>query len=384
MLQHFFQAAWSQTTTGLGLPALSVMPEEAGPAPMAGALMPMATTAVVSAMWMLRVMFMAAQPDGARELTRAGVDPVLGGRTPTRRPVRADNVAAMTAPEEITVHANGLRYGALSWGDAGAPLALLLHGYPDTAHTWRHVGPLLAEAGWRAVAPFTRGYAPTDLAPDDRYFLADLVDDVLALHEALDGDDRAVLIGHDWGAVTVWGVTERAPTPFAAHVAMSVPPAGALLRPFASLRTAPLGLRQLPRSWYFVFNQFPVEERGFEWSVRRLWRTWSPGYDGSPEVARVLAALHSHERRRAALRYYRDNLVRGAVKLFGVTPKAPALLLHGSEDGCILPELGEAYPRFAPGTVVERVEGAGHFLPLEAPDRVAARVLQWIGPPHAA
>jgi len=107
----------------------------------------------------------------------------------------------MDAPERITVAANGLEFGALAWGDAGDPLALLVHGYPDTAWTWRHLGPFLAECGWRAVAPFTRGYAPSDLAPDDRYAISDQAADLLALHEALGGDEKAALVGHGWGAV---------------------------------------------------------------------------------------------------------------------------------------------------------------------------------------
>jgi pimeloyl-ACP methyl ester carboxylesterase len=90
----------------------------------------------------------------------------------------------MHAPEQLSVSASGLRFGALAWGDPDAPLALLVHGYPDTAWTWRHLGPYPAERGWRAVAPFTRGYGPTDLAPDDSYLIADQAADLLALSNA--------------------------------------------------------------------------------------------------------------------------------------------------------------------------------------------------------
>jgi pimeloyl-ACP methyl ester carboxylesterase len=286
----------------------------------------------------------------------------------------------MTAPEEITVHANGLRFGALAWGASDDPLVLLLHGYPDTAHSWRHVGPVLAAEGKRVVAPFLRGYGPTDLAPDDRYYLSDLVDDVLALHGALGGDDRAAVVGHDWGAVIVWALTARDPNRFARHVCMSVPPPIALLVPFTSVATAPAGLRQLPNSWYFLANQLPMTRRVFEWSVRTLWRTWSPGYDATQDIANVLAALDSPARQRAALRYYRQNLTVGAKALFTTRPGAPVLFLHGEDDGCIRADLGDIYgERFPAGTLLERIEGAGHFLPLEAPDRVAQRILEYLG-----
>src|SRR3954469_17839594 len=89
----------------------------------------------------------------------------------------------------------------LAYLEAGeGPLALCLHGFPDSAWTWRHLLPELAGAGYRAVAPFMRGYDPTEVPDDGRYFVGDLVRDVSELYGSLGGDDRAVLIGHDWGA----------------------------------------------------------------------------------------------------------------------------------------------------------------------------------------
>ena len=93
--------------------------------------------------------------------------------------------------------ANGVEFAFLSAGESG-PLALCLHGFPDTAHTWRHLLPALAGAGFRSVAPFMRGYAPTSVPPDGRYQTGALALDANALHDALGGDDAAVIIGHDW------------------------------------------------------------------------------------------------------------------------------------------------------------------------------------------
>src|SRR5205814_7063809 len=96
------------------------------------------------------------------------------------------------------VVAGDLTFAVLEMGSG--PLALCLHGFPDTAHTWRHLLPELAAAGFHAVAPFMRGYAPTDVPEDGCYSLGALAHDANMLHEALDADGRAVLIGHDWGA----------------------------------------------------------------------------------------------------------------------------------------------------------------------------------------
>ena len=101
---------------------------------------------------------------------------------------------------ELQVEAGGLSFGALAAGPESGPLALCLHGFPDTAHTYRHLLPELAAAGFRAVAPFSRGYAPTDVPADGRYQTGALARDANALHEALGGDERAVIVGHDWGA----------------------------------------------------------------------------------------------------------------------------------------------------------------------------------------
>lgn len=288
-----------------------------------------------------------------------------------------------TAPEELRVTANGLAFGALAWGEPDAPLALLLHGYPDTAWTWRELGPHLAEQGWRVVAPFMRGYAPTDLAPS--YFLTDLADDAVALHRALGGDDRAVLIGHDWGALAVWTVGQRSPGVFAKLVTLSIPPPKALLLAWRP-RTLRLALGQARRSWYLLFNQLPfVSERSLGWLLPRLWRDWSPGFDGRADVARAFDAMRRPGGRRAVQRYYRDNLVLGARTTFTLTSRVPVLHLHGDHDGCITADLVDTFPDVLPdGSRYARIPGAGHFLQLEQPAFVHPLIDEWIGAPvHA-
>jgi len=287
-------------------------------------------------------------------------------------------------PRQREVEANGLRFGVLEWGDEGAPLALLLHGYPDTAWTWRHLGPALAEAGWRAAAPFTRGYAPTDLAPDGSYLVRDLARDAVALRDALGGNERASLVGHDWGAVVCWQVTATAPDAFSRYVAMAVPPPPAVLEPWRSGSVAGLatGIRQLGMSWYFLFNQLPGAERTLRRLIPRLWRAWSPGYDPAEDLRRVFESLDSRQRLAAALGYYRQNLRSGLGEMVRSRPEAPALYLHGSDDGCVQAALGERWAgRLPPGSRFEALDGVGHFLQLEDPGRVDRLVCEWLGAP---
>ncbi len=286
----------------------------------------------------------------------------------------------MNPPERITIGARGMSFGALAWGEEDRPLALLVHGYPDTAWTWRHLGPHLAERGWRAVAPFTRGYAPSDLAPDDRYAVSDQAADLLALHEALGGDDRAALVGHDWGAVATWQVTSESPDRFASYVAMSVPPPAAVLGPLRSIRTLPVAARQLAMSWYFLLNQVPESERTLGRVIPKLWRDWSPGYDATGDLEYVFESLAGPGRRRAALRYYRNTLQGGIGELAAIRPVAPVLYLHGADDGCAQPVLGRMHADSLPaGSLFEAVPGVGHFLHLEDPGRVNPLISDWTG-----
>lgn len=276
-------------------------------------------------------------------------------------------------PEHVQLDLPDVRLAALTWGPADGPLALLLHGFPDTAHTWRHLGPVLADDGWRVVAPFTRGYAPSEVPTDGRYDVGALMADAVAIHQHVGGGPDAVIVGHDWGAVTANALAAHRDSPFAKVVAMSVPPFPAL-RSTGALPRLP---RQLLRSWYIAFHQLPVlPERALESLVARLWRAWSPAYDASADLPHVRAALAGPAHRRAAIGYYRAltrpmgmpahyRRWQGAMTDRALTP---TLYLHGRDDGCLgagfVPLVGPVLP---PGSEVHVVDDAGHFLQLEQP-----------------
>src|ERR1700690_2154021 len=134
--------------------------------------------------------------------------------------------------QQRTVFANAVTFSCLEAGPVDGPLALCLHGYPDTAHTWRHLLPELAAGGWRAVAPFTRGYAPTSLPADGVYQTGALIADANALHAALEAGSDAVLIGHDWGAVTAYGAAAHQPERWRRVVTLAIPPAPLMVAAF--------------------------------------------------------------------------------------------------------------------------------------------------------
>ena len=185
------------------------------------------------------------------------------------------------------------------------PLALCLHGFPDSAWTYRHLLPALADAGFRAVAPLMRGYAPTAVPADGRYQTGALGLDACALHEALGGDGDAVIIGHDWGAMATYTAANHEPDRWRRVVTMAVPPAGAVGAGF-------MQYRQLKKSWYMFFFQHGLsdvvvgmDDLAF---IDGLWADWSPGYDGAEDLAHVKDALRDPANLAAALGYYRATL----------------------------------------------------------------------------
>jgi pimeloyl-ACP methyl ester carboxylesterase len=273
-----------------------------------------------------------------------------------------------------------LEFGILEEGSG--PLALCLHGFPDTAHTWRHLLPELASAGFHAVAPFMRGYAPSGLAGDEGYSLGSLVADAVALHEALDGDEQSVLIGHDWGAEATYGAGAFAPERFRKLVTLAIPPTGLDQRVFSDYG-------QLKRFWYMFFLAAPfaepvvaADEMAF---LARLWSDWSPGYDASEDLAFLKQSLSEPERLRAAIGYYRSNDGSGpdphAAEREAMRRPAPqpTLYVHGSQDGCIAFDLArDAQEYLGAGSHVVELDEVGHFVQLEAPERVNRLILDWV------
>jgi pimeloyl-ACP methyl ester carboxylesterase len=279
---------------------------------------------------------------------------------------------------------------ALAWGPPDGPLVLALHGFPDTAYTWRHLGPHLADRGHRVVAPFMRGYAPSAVPDDGDYSVGALMSDAAGLHAALGGDERSVLVGHDWGALTANGLSAHPGSPFRKVVSMAVPPIPALSPAHSVLPWLRLAPRQLRMSWYIGFNQVPgLPERTLDRLTRHLWRAWSPAYDASEDLAHVADALADPANRSAAVGYYRamrklrpTPAYRDWHATWDRTPVTPMLYLHGEQDGALNPGFAPRVQGFLPaGSRVEVLAGCGHFLHLERPDEVNRLVHGFIEEP---
>jgi pimeloyl-ACP methyl ester carboxylesterase len=272
--------------------------------------------------------------------------------------------------DERRLIANGIDFAVLEAGRG--PLALCLHGFPDSAHSLRHLVAALASVGFHAVAPFMRGYAPTSVAPDGDYSIAALASDANLLRQALAGDERSVLIGSDWGAEAAYVAGLTAPQRWRRLVTLAIPPLALDDRLCADDE-------QRRRFGYSRALKAPDAPRvvaadDFAF-VDRLWAEWSPDRDLSSEAASAKRCLRDSEHLAAAIAYYRAPDPGPALRR---PPPQPTLYLHGENDGCVDVRLvQDSEQHLAPGSRLEVLPGVGHFLHIERPEAVNERILAW-------
>jgi len=289
------------------------------------------------------------------------------------------------AIEELRLRANGISFRALAEGPADGPLAILLHGFPELAISWKRQLPALAAAGMRAVAPDLRGYGGTE--QQGPYDLRTLCADVAGLVRAL-GRERASIIGHDWGAAIAWGTAFLEPQVVERLTVMNCPHPAVMAR---ALLTNP---RQLLRSWYMFAFQIPLLpqlllSRDRAAAVARALRggstirsVWT---DEALEPYREAFAQPGAAK--AAIGYYRAALLHPSiVRDAKARPiRAPTKIIWGADDRFLGRELiarSAMHPYFAEGNLpqIELIEGAGHFVQNEASERVNDALVRWVAP----
>lgn len=251
---------------------------------------------------------------------------------------------------------------AIDYDVAGnGPAVLFLHGFPDSRRLWRHQVAALSTAGYRTLAPDMRGYGKSDKPRDvASYSLLTVVTDVLAVLDDA-GEERAHLVGHDWGAAVGWLVASLFPERVLSLTAMSVGHPSCFHG---------AGLEQYARSWYTFFFQFEgVAERWLSADGWANFKRWSR----HPDAEEAAAELEASASLTPALNWYRANfppefLLRTPSALPAV--EAPVMGLWSSGDKALCEsQMARSVTHVAGPWRYERVEGAGHWLQLDAPTR---------------
>ncbi|MDF3298826.1 alpha/beta fold hydrolase [Streptomyces tropicalis] len=312
--------------------------------------------------------------------------------------------------EHRSVDVNGVRLHIAEQGEG--PLVVLLHGFPESWHSWRHQFGPLSEAGFRVVAPDQRGYGRSD-HPDDvgAYSIFHLVGDVVGLIRAL-GEEQAYVVGHDWGAPVAWHTALLRPDLVRGVAGLSVPP------PFRG-DVPPLAAMDERFGGRFYWNYFArpgVADAEFAADTRttlrkffhsasgdapgtvqqplvdpeRGWLASMPDPESLPEWFTeddldVLAESFS-KGFTGALNWYR-NLDRNwelTAPWQGAVVTRPALYVYGDRDPVAAfpgtPELIERLPGLMPGLRRRPLElaGCGHWTQQERPAEVNEALIDFL------
>lgn len=264
------------------------------------------------------------------------------------------------------LNVNGLTFNVLDEGE-GEPV-LLIHGFPDDHTVWRKQVPALVAAGYRVIAPDTRGCGESGMAASQRdYAMPLLIADLIGILDAL-GVARVRLAGHDWGAVIGWAFAARHPERVSRYAALSVGHA-------AAYAAGPL--EQKLKGWYVLMFQLRglpewVARAGNWWFLRRFAAQ-------DEEIAHWIANHSRPGRLTAAINYYRANF--SLLLRPDRTPvRVPVMGIYSTGDRF----LAEAQLRDSAAFVdapfrFERIAGAGHWLQIEAPDEVNRLLLDFFG-----
>lgn len=287
--------------------------------------------------------------------------------------------------ETRLINANGLSF-EIDQAGSGERFALLLHGFPESKHSWRHQLPALAAQGFTAWAPNLRGYGRTS-RPAERaaYVLEHLLDDVAGLIAAARAERRfreIVLIGHDWGGIIAWAYAIRNVTPLDKLIVLNAP------HPALYRKTVRAG-KQALRSWYIGFFQLPwipealLGARHAE-AIARLFQPLAANKSAftSEDIAVFREGALEPHALTAMLNYYRairkSRAMRQVSASYVLPIDVPTLLLWGERDIALGKETTYGTENYARHLTVRYLPRASHWVQQDAPEIVNAMMAAFL------
>jgi pimeloyl-ACP methyl ester carboxylesterase len=274
-------------------------------------------------------------------------------------------------------HINGLHLHVVEAGEDGAPLLVLLHGFPEFWWAWRHQITPLAEAGYHVVVPDMRGYNKSD-APQEvaAYRLDRLAEDVAALADAFEAE-RFHLAGHDWGAVVGCWVSALYPARLDRVVLMDGPHPDiwgkqVVKHPTQALKSTYVAFFQLPWVPEAVLGGF-----GFTGLRAMMQASAKPDTFDADALARYAEAWGRPGSLTAMLNYYRALRERPhSTRPARIVP--PVLILWADDDRFLERHVAEACLALCDDGRLELIKGASHWLHIEQPQSINARLIDWL------
>ncbi|MBI2692724.1 alpha/beta hydrolase [Mycobacterium nebraskense] len=316
----------------------------------------------------------------------------------------------MLKSTERLVDTNGVQLRVVEAGDRGAPVVLLAHGFPELAYSWRHQIPVLAEAGYHVLAPDQRGYGGSS-RPDaiEAYDIHQLTADLVGLLDHV-GAERAVWIGHDWGAAVVWNAPLLHPDRVAAVAALSVPAV-----PRSHVAPTQAWRKTFGENFFYIlyFQEPGVADAELNGDPARTMRRMlgglrtsgnpitasrmvAPGPEGFidrlPEPDRLPDWLSQDELDHYISEFSRTgftgglNWYRNFDRNWETTPEladakitVPALFIGGTADPVLTFTRADRASQLITGPYREvMIDDAGHWLQQERPDEVNAALLDFL------
>ena len=284
--------------------------------------------------------------------------------------------------EERRTRANGIEFAYLETGTG--PTVVLLHGFPDDAWTWSHQMPALRAAGFRVVAPFLRGYPPTQIPVGGYFDRGTLALDVAEFISAVSDGGPVHLVGQDWGAGITYGVVAAYPELVRRAVVMAIPHAA---QSRETLVSSPQEVQRCFHWWFFQLPDLPeaaIAANDYAF-IDHLWAIWSPGHEDRLHVERIKRMLALPGALAAALGYYRamfdprraDPALEDLREACTRPILVPTLAIGGADDlRSVMLEPQKRY--FAGPYEWTVVAGTGHFLHREKPDEVTRLIMDWL------
>lgn len=286
-------------------------------------------------------------------------------------PLEARTAEKNAAPMRTSkVDTNGINLHVAEAGPKDGPLVVLLHGFPEFWYGWRKQIDHLAARGYFVVAPDQRGYDRSDKpGPVSAYGIDVLAKDITGLIDAY-GREKAIVVGHDWGAAVAWWLGNRYPERVEKLVAINVPHHAVMQR---TLRTS---FAQLRKSWYIFFFQLPIlpemalTQFRCRLPTRALVATSRPGTFTTNELERYREAWLQPGALKSMVNWYRAALRVKPPRAKSPRIKVPTLLIWGTRDKFLGREMAQPSIDLCDDGRLEFIEGASHWVQHEEPARV--------------